>query len=96
MTFQTFLKTKYPLYSDPKMKVNLTFQQVEELVEEWENTVSANNDKEISFASLKGFFDWKETLRFEMRGGVKMYDVEGWYKWLDEDELFDYYDTRFN
>ena len=38
MTFQDFLTQKYPLYSDPEMKVNLTVQQVCELVEEWEKT----------------------------------------------------------
>lgn len=35
-TFQTFLSTKYPLYSNPEMKVNMTVKQLVELVEEWE------------------------------------------------------------
>ena len=36
MTFQTFLETKYPLYVNHEMKVNLTVSQLCELVEEWE------------------------------------------------------------
>lgn len=46
MTFQTFIETKYPLYSDPQMKVNLTVQQVCELVEEWENSKVRKTFKE--------------------------------------------------
>lgn len=33
--FHAFLQTKYPLYSDTEIKVNLTVQQLCELVEEW-------------------------------------------------------------
>lgn len=40
MTFQTFLETKYPLYVNPEMKVNLTVSQLCELVEEWENMIT--------------------------------------------------------
>ena len=49
MTFQTFIETKYPLYSDPQMKVNLTVQQVCELVEEWENMPK----KEVEICIMK-------------------------------------------
>lgn len=35
MTFHAFLQTKYPLYSDTEIKVNLTVQQLCELVEEF-------------------------------------------------------------
>lgn len=40
MTFQTFLQTKYPLYVNHEMKVNLTVSQLCELVEEWENMIT--------------------------------------------------------
>ena len=46
MTFSDFLTKKYPLYSDPQMKVSLTVQQVEELVEEWENSKVRKTFKE--------------------------------------------------
>lgn len=35
MTFHAFLQTKYPLYSDNDIKVNLTVKQLLELVEEF-------------------------------------------------------------
>ena len=35
MTFKTFIETKYPLYVNPEMKVNLTVSQLCELVEAW-------------------------------------------------------------
>lgn len=35
MTFHEFLQTKYPLYSDTEIKVNLTVSQLLELVEEF-------------------------------------------------------------
>ena len=40
---------------------------------------------------LECFLDYKNKLPFQIRGGVKMYDVKGHYKWLDLSELFDYY-----
>ena len=49
MTFQTFLQTKYPLYVNPEMKVNLTVSQLCELVEEWENET---DDDKISVEFL--------------------------------------------
>ena len=50
MTFQTFLETKYPLYVNPEMKVNLTVSQLCELVEEWENM----NADDLTFEDLEG------------------------------------------
>ena len=38
MTFHDFITTKYPLYVNPEMKVNLTVSQLCELVEEWEKS----------------------------------------------------------
>ena len=50
MTFQTFLETKYPLYSDPQMKVNLTVSQLCDLVEEWGNMIK----DDLTFEDLEG------------------------------------------
>ena len=40
MTFHDFITTKYPLYVNHEMKVNLTVSQLCELVEEWENMIT--------------------------------------------------------
>ena len=37
------------------------------------------------------FIFWKHNIKSELRGGILMYDVKGYYKWLTERELFDYY-----
>ena len=40
---------------------------------------------------IADFIEWKNGLQKEIRGGVLMFDVKGHYKWLSENELFDYY-----
>lgn len=42
-------------------------------------------------SGILDFIDWKDNLHSEIRGGKLMFDVPKYYKWLDENELFDYY-----
>jgi len=44
---------------------------------------------------LQRFLEFKEKQRKTKRGGVVMYDVFGYYKYLTESELFKYYADRF-
>ena len=37
------------------------------------------------------FLEWKENQKTIIRGNELYYDVKGYYKYLQEDELFDYY-----
>ena len=45
----------------------------------------------VSVSDVKSFIDWKEGRRKEYIGGKLMYDIIGYYKRLDESELFDYW-----
>jgi len=37
------------------------------------------------------YINWRNQLYKETRGGVEMFDVPHYYKWLTEDELIIYY-----
>lgn len=37
------------------------------------------------------FIEWKDKLKKTKRGGVVMYDVAKYHKYLREEELFDYW-----
>ena len=37
------------------------------------------------------FLEWKENQKTTIRGNNLYYDVKGYYKYLQENELFDYY-----
>lgn len=100
MTFHAFLTQKYPLYADTEIKVNLTVSQLLELVEEYISETSPVFEVKVvdaentSYNSVTDFMMWKDSLYSENRGGKMMYDVKGWYKWLEESELLDYFLTR--
>ena len=40
------------------------------------------------------FFEWKEKLNSSKRGDTIYYDIKGYYKYLKENELFNYYLKR--
>lgn len=40
---------------------------------------------------VTSFFDWKASLSKEKRGTKIMFDIPGYYKWVSENELFDYF-----
>lgn len=40
---------------------------------------------------LNSFQEWKDNQVEVERGGKIMYDVKGYYKYLDDSELFNYY-----
>lgn len=40
---------------------------------------------------VNDFICWKNELYSEIRGGILMYDIKGYYKWLNESELLTYY-----
>jgi len=40
------------------------------------------------------FFEWKELQTTSIRGNEIMYDIKGYYKYLTENEIFDYYITH--
>lgn len=42
---------------------------------------------------VETFMQWRDKLHKEMRGGKLMFDVPTHYKWLDESELFTYWET---
>lgn len=46
--------------------------------------------------TLRSFVDWKNGLSTVDRGVRKMYDVKGYYKYLLEEELFDFYTKYVN
>ena len=43
---------------------------------------------------LTRFLNWKESLNFTKRGDTIYYDIKGYYKYLKENELFNYYIER--
>lgn len=53
MTFHEFLQTKYPLYSDTEIKVNLTVSQLLELVEEYISETSPVFEVKVVDAALE-------------------------------------------
>lgn len=57
-------------------------------LEKHDTPTDANN---VLVAVAESFIEWRDKLRKEMRGGKLMFDVPKHYKWLDENELFNYY-----
>ncbi len=41
--------------------------------------------------TIFNFFSYRDKTLSMIRGNKKVYDVKGYYKYLDESELFDYY-----
>ena len=41
--------------------------------------------------TIEGFINYRNSIDSTIRGGVTMYDVKGYYKYLTESELFEYY-----
>lgn len=52
---------------------------------------NGNEIRENTEELFRRFINWKSSLKSEMRGGVLMYDVPDYYKWLNELELFQYW-----
>jgi hypothetical protein len=52
------------------------------------------NDGNMLLCTVASFLDWKEQQRKRIRGGKIMYDVKGYYKYLHEHELFEYWSVR--
>lgn len=48
----------------------------------------------VSVSDVKTFIDWKDNQNKDYLGGKFMYDIKGYYKRLNEDELFDYWLER--
>lgn len=46
---------------------------------------------QLLVSDFKSFIDWKDRLNKDYLGGEFMYDVKGYYKRLNEGELFDYW-----
>jgi len=50
---------------------------------------------QINYDTLLGtvtsFVDWKSKQRKTKRGGKTMYDIKGYYKYVYENEMFDYW-----
>ena len=40
------------------------------------------------------FIDWRSRQKTTIIGGILMYDVHGYYKYISEKELFDFYLNR--
>ena len=63
---------------------------------------SNNNlqNKAMQYDTLLGtvtsFMDWKNRQRKTKRGGKTMYDIKGYYKYVYENEMFDYWLTHCN
>jgi hypothetical protein len=49
----------------------------------------------LSNNDIERYFEWKLSLKSEKRGDKLMYNVKGYYKWLDDNELFDYWLNKF-
>lgn len=45
-------------------------------------------------SDVKSFIDWKDKQNKDYLGGRFMYDIKGYYKRLNEEELFDYWLER--
>lgn len=48
----------------------------------------------VSVSDLKGFIEWKDKQNKDYLGGRFMYDIKGYYKRLNEEELLDYWLER--
>lgn len=46
--------------------------------------------------TVESFLNWKSNLKTIDCGGTIMYDVKGYYKYMYESELWDYWYTRYN
>jgi len=59
-------------------------------------TIKENKNMDIKLDNyissvVNDFICWKNELYSEIRGGILMYDIKGYYKWLNESELLTYY-----
>lgn len=57
------------------------------------STESTCNLKNVSVSKLELFANWLKEQKHEIRGGKKMYDVR-YYRWLTEDEMYEYWSQR--
>ena len=48
----------------------------------------------VSAGDIKSFITWKDIQNKDYLGGKFMYNIKGYYKCLDESELFDYWLER--
>ena len=57
---------------------------------------TANIADDRVLCTVESFLNWKSNLKTVNCGGTIMYDVKGYYKYMHESELWDYWHTRYN
>ena len=56
-----------------------------------QGTANIADDRVLATVMAERFIEWRDNLHSEMRGGKLMFDVPKHYKWLEENELLNYF-----